>query len=130
METNRQKKIAGVIQEDLAEVLQRMVSDSGHRNVIVSVSKVRVTVDLSLAKAYISVFPPKHAEALLEEVIAKSPVIKHELAQRTKHQFRRMPDLEFFNDDSLEYIDGIERSLKGEDNPIEHPELLDKRKKK
>ena len=122
METNRQKKIAGVIQEDLAEVLQRMVSDSGHRNVI-------VTVDLSLAKAYISVFPPKHAEALLEEVIAKSPVIKHELAQRTKHQFRRMPDLEFFNDDSLEYIDGIERSLKGEDNPIEHPELLDKRKK-
>ena len=100
METNRQKKIAGVLQEDMAEILQRMVSDAGHRNVIVSVSKVRVTVDLSIAKAYVSIFPPKHADALMDEIKDKASSIKHELAQRTKHQFRRMPDLEFFNDDS------------------------------
>jgi len=51
------------------------------------------------------------------------------LAQRTRHQLRRMPQLEFFIDDSLEYIDGIERSLKGEENPLENPDLLGKRKK-
>ena len=51
------------------------------------------------------------------------------MSQRTRHQLRRMPHLEFFIDDSLEYIDGIERSLKGEDNPIIDPDLLEKRKK-
>ena len=56
--------------------------------------------------------------------------IKHELAQRTRHQLRRMPELQFFVDDSLEYIDQIERSLKGLDDPLNNPDLLDKRKKK
>ena len=130
METHRQKKIAGVIQQDLADVLQRTVSDSGFRNLVVSVTKVRVTVDLSLAKAYISVFPTQHAAGFLKELKQKAPQVKHELAQRTRHQLRRMPDIAFFIDDSLEYIDRIDRSLKGTDNPIDHPELLDKRKKK
>ena len=51
------------------------------------------------------------------------------MAQRTRHQLRRMPNLEFFIDDSLEYIDKIEQSLKGEENPINDPDLLSKRKK-
>jgi ribosome-binding factor A len=66
---------------------------------------------------------------LLEGIRSNKPLIRHELAQRTRHQLRRMPQLEFFIDDSLEYIDGIERSLKGEDNPLENPDLLGKRKK-
>jgi ribosome-binding factor A len=60
---------------------------------------------------------------------AQQPQIKHALAQRTRHQLRRMPELTFFLDDSLEYIDGIEKSLKKGDNPIENPDLLPKRKK-
>jgi ribosome-binding factor A len=56
-------------------------------------------------------------------------MIKHELAQRTRHQLRRVPELLFFLDDSLEYIDGIEKSLKGEENPVKNPDLLEKRKK-
>jgi len=55
--------------------------------------------------------------------------IRHEIAQRTRNQLRRMPHLDFFIDDSLEYIDQIDKSLKGSDDPIKNPDLLDKRKK-
>ncbi|MBC2843927.1 30S ribosome-binding factor RbfA [Winogradskyella flava] len=129
MESNRQKKIAGILQQDLAEVLQRAAADGGLKGVIISVSKVSVTVDLSIAKVYLSIFPNKEAKELLEGIRSNTPLIRHELAQRTRHQLRRMPQLEFFIDDSLEYIDGIERSLKGKENPLEDPDLLGKRKK-
>ena len=129
MESNRQKKIAGIIQKDLVDVLQRAASDGGLTGVIISVSKVSVTVDLSIAKVYLSIFPDKEAKELLEGICSNTALIRHELAQRTRHQLRRMPTLEFFNDDSLEYIDNIERSLKGEDNPIKDTDLLGKRKK-
>lgn len=127
--TQRQKKIGGILQQDLAEVLQKAAIDGGLRGVIISVSKVNVTTDLSMAKVYLSIFPNKEAQPLLEGIRSNKPLIRHELSQRTRHQLRRMPQLEFFIDDSLEYIDGIERSLKGEDNPLENPDLLGKRKK-
>lgn len=129
METNRQKKIGGVLQQDLAEILQNHLRDSGVKGVLISVSKVKVTTDLSIAKAYLSVFPSKHGEEILNDLNEIKYKIKHELSQRTKHQLRRMPDLTFYVDDSLEYIDQIEKSMKGEDNPISTPDLLDKRKK-
>ena len=127
--TQRQKKIGGILQQDLAEVLQKAATDGGLRGVIISVSKVNVTTDLSVAKVYLSIFPNKEAKTLLEGIQSNKPLIRHELAQRTRHQLRRMPQLEFFIDDSLEYIDGIERSLKGEENPLDNPDLLAKRKK-
>ena len=129
MESNRQKKIAGILQQDLAEILQRAASSGGLKGVIISVSKVNVTVDLSIAKVYLSIFPNKEAKELLDGIRSNKPLIRHELSQRTRHQLRRMPQLEFFIDDSLEYIDGIERSLKGEENPLDNIDLLDKRKK-
>lgn len=129
METNRQKKIAGVLQQDLVDVLQRAASSGGLKGVIISVSKVNVTTDLSIAKVYLSIFPNKEAQPLLEGIRSNTPLIRHELAQRTRHQLRRMPHLEFFIDDSLEYIDNIERSLKGEENPIKDEDLLGQRKK-
>ena len=129
MESNRQKKIAGILQKDLAEVLQKAASTGGLKGVIISVSSVKVTVDLSIAKVYLSIFPNKEAKELLKGIKSNAPLIKHELAQITRHQLRRMPQLEFFIDDSLEYIDGIERSLKRGENPIDNPDLLDDRKK-
>lgn len=129
MESNRQKKVAGVLQKDLADVLQNALRDSGHRGIIVSVSKVKVPTDLSIAKVYISVFPNTEAELMLEELNLVKPKIRHEISQRTRHQLRRMPELNFYIDDSLEYMEGIDRSLKGIDNPIEDPSLLEKRKK-
>ena len=130
MESNRQKKIASVLQRDLVDVLQSSASQGGMRGIIISVTKVNVTVDLSIAKVYLSIFPNKKRAELLEGIRSNAPLIKHEISQRTKHQLRRMPELEFFIDDSLEYIYQIERSLKGLDNPLENPDLLDKRKKK
>ncbi len=129
METQRQKKIARVIQQDLADMLQRAVTEGGTQGVIVSVSKVYVTVDLSMAKVYVSIFPNDRAVPLLNEINKTEPQIKHQLAQRTKHQLRRVPELTFFLDDSLDYIDRIEESLKRGENPLENRDLLPKRKK-
>lgn len=129
VESQRQKKIASLLQRDLADILQRAATDGGMRGVIISVTKVKVTVDLSIAKAYLSIFPNDKGKDIISITKTTAPLIKHELAQRTKNQLRRMPDLEFFLDDSLEYIDKIEQSLKGKDDPIANPDLLDKRKK-
>lgn len=129
METQRQKKIAGVIQEDIVDILQRAALEGGLKGTLISVTKVSVTTDLSIAKVYISIFPNKDAEKLLEGIKSNAPLIKHELAQRTRNQLRRVPELSFFLDDSLDYIENIEKSLKGEENPIEDRDLLEKRKK-
>jgi len=129
MESNRQKKIAGVLQIDLVDVLQGAAREGGLKGIIISVSKVTVTTDLSVAKVYLSVFPSKNAAELLVGIKSNKAAIKHEIAQRTKHQLRRMPELFFFIDDSLEYIENIEKSLKGDDNPITDRDLLDDRNK-
>jgi len=128
-ESQRQKKIASVLKRDLVDVLQNAASQGGMQGIIISVSKVRVTVDLSIAKVYLSIFPNAKGKELLVGIRSNAPLIKHEIAQRTKHQLRRMPQLEFFIDDSLEYIDQIEKSLKRTEDPISNPELLGKRKK-
>ena len=128
-ESHRQKKIGGILQQDLVEVLQGAATKGGLRGIIISVSKVNVTADLSIAKVYLSIFPNKEGAELLKGIRSNTPLIRHELAQRTKNQLRRMPNLEFFIDDSLEYIERIDKSLKGEDNPIKDANLLDKPKK-
>ena len=128
-ESQRQKKIGSVLQRDLVEVLQGAATQGGLNGILISVSKVKVTVDLGVAKVYLSIFPNEKAKELLVGIKSNIPLIRHELAQRTKNQLRRMPNLEFFVDDSLEYIDQIDKSLKGENNPIKDPSILDKRKK-
>ncbi|MFD1161378.1 30S ribosome-binding factor RbfA [Hwangdonia seohaensis] len=128
-ESQRQKKIGSVLQRDLVDVLQNAATQGGMQGVLISVTKVKVTVDLSVAKVYLSIFPNNKGAALIDGIKSNAPLIRHELAQRTKNQLRRMPRLEFFIDDSLEYIDQIDKSLKGEENPIKDPSILDKRKK-
>lgn len=109
--------------------MQRAATEGGLQGTLISVTQVKVTVDLSIAKVYISIFPNTSAQTLLEGIKANAPAIRHELSQRTKNQLRRVPELQFYLDDSLDYIDRIEESLKGEDNPIENRDLLAKRKK-
>lgn len=128
-ETNRQKKISSVLQEDLAKELQNMLREAGQTSIIISVSKVSVTSDLSIAKVYVSTFPADKAESMVTELNNIKPQIRHRIAQLTKHQLRRMPELLFFNDDSLEYIERINKAVKGEENPLKNPDLLPKRKK-
>lgn len=129
METNRQKKIGSVLQKDLVDILQGEVRKNGISNLIISVSKVSVTSDLSVAKVYLSIFPPEKGKELLESIKSNTPLIKHDLSQRVKLQLRKVPNLTFFIDDSLEYIDKIEKALTLKENPVENRDLLEKRKK-
>jgi len=130
METNRQKKIAGVLQKDLVDVLQHAAKD-GMKGVIISVTKVSVTTDLSVAKVYLSIFPTDKKNELIEGIRSNTTLIKHELAKRTRNQLRRMPELSFYLDDSLDYIEDIDASLRGDiENPIKNPEIISKKTKK
>jgi ribosome-binding factor A len=129
METNRQKKVAKVIQKDLAEVL-REDAQRGMLSVIISVTKVSVTPDLNEAKAYLSIFPGDKRDEIFEGIKLNAHQIKHNLAQKTRHQLRKMPEIVFFIDDTLDYIEEIDEALKGDENPIEHPEILSKKRKK
>ena len=128
METNRQKKIGGVIQKDLVDILQGEVRKNGVSNLIISVSKVSVTTDLSVATIHLSVFPQDKAPEILEAVKSNAKNIKHDLSQRVRLQLRKVPNLVFFIDDSLDYIEKINTALANRDNPIENRDLLEKRK--
>ena len=129
-ETNRQRKIAGVLQKDLVDVLQKAAQD-GMKGVIISVSKVTVTSDLGIAKVYLSIFPSEKRDEIVKGVQSNTILIRHEMAQRTRNQLRRMPELLFFGDDTLDYLEVIDKSLKGEDeNPIKNPTILPKRQKR
>ncbi len=119
METTRQKRIAKIIQKDLAEILQRKIKDAGIKNLLVSITKTYVTPDLTLAKVYVSVFPSDKADAFVAELNQLSKLIKHEVAQRVRHQLRKMPDLKFFRDDTLDYIEDIEKALKEKPGDIQ-----------
>ena len=130
METNRQKKMGALLQNDIVDILQGEVRKNSISNLIISVSKVWISSDLSVAKVYLSIFPIAKGKDLLEAIRSNAPLIKHELAQRVRHQMRKVPDLMFYIDDSLDYIEKIDNALKGDENPIANPELLEKRKKK
>ncbi len=129
METNRQKKIGAVLQKDLVDILQGEIRKNNLTNLLISVSKVSVTTDLSIARVYLSVFPTERGAEILEAVKSNAPLIKHDLAQRVKLQLRKVPNLTFFIDDTLDYLEKIDHALSGKENPIENPDLLEKRKK-
>ena len=129
MESTRQKKVSKLIEHDLAQIFQT-VAQQEFKGILVSVTKVRVTSDLGIARIYLSVFPSEKRKEIIEGVKSNAPLIRHELAKRTRNQLRRMPELSFFGDDSLDYIEELDKSLRGEDeNPIKNPDLLPRRKK-
>ena len=110
MESNRQKKIASVLQRDLVDVLQS-AAKSSMRGVIISVTKVSVTVDLSIAKVYLSIFPSDQSEAVLQMVKVQTKNMRRLLGNRVGKQLRIVPALTFFVDDSLDYIANIDSIL-------------------
>lgn len=110
MESNRQKRIARLVQKDLGGIIQ-LESRNWFQGAMVTVTKVYVTSDLSIAKAYLSIFG-KDAQEVLRLVQIHTKDIRRLLGQRVKNQLRVVPDLRFFIDDSLDYIENIERLLK------------------
>jgi ribosome-binding factor A len=128
METNRQKKIGSLLQNDIVDILQGEIRKNGVSNLIISVSKVNVTSDLSIASVHLSIFPQDRAAETLAAIKSNSSLIKHDLSQRVKLQLRKVPNLVFYIDDSLDYIEKIDNALKNQENPIENRDLLEKRK--
>jgi len=109
MESTRQAKIARLIQKELSEIFRRQTAKT--HGIIVSVSSVRVSPDLSTAKAYISVFPSDKASEVIDNINRTSKSVRYELAQIIKKQLRRTPELSFYLDDSLDYIENIDTLL-------------------
>ena len=128
METTRQKKISGILQKDLIAILQRLLKDSLKNTLIASVTKVKISPDLSVAKVYVSVFPVKTSKEVFELIKESKSAIRNSLGVLVKNQIRRIPELSFFLDDSLEYIEKIDSALKSGEDPIKNTDLLEKRK--
>lgn len=128
METTRQKKIAGILQNDLTLILQKLLKSVGKNSVISSITKVKVSPDLSLAKIYVSVFPINQVKTVLELIEINKSSIRNSLGILIKNQVRRIPALAFYIDDSLEQISKIEKALQEGSNPIKDSSLLEKRK--
>lgn len=109
MESTRQAKIARLLQKELSEIFRQQTAKM--RNVLVSVSAVRVTPDLSIARAYLSVFPSDKAAEILDSISKSAKTIRYELAEKVRYQLRKTPELQFYLDDSLDYIDNIDKLL-------------------
>ena len=109
MESKRQAKIARYIQKELSEIFRRQTARLG--GVLVSVSTVRVSPDLSIAKAYLSIFPSDRSNEILENIKAQAKTVRYELAQNVKEVLRKCPELQFYLDDSLDYAENIDRLL-------------------
>ncbi|MFN3556246.1 MAG: 30S ribosome-binding factor RbfA [Bacteroidales bacterium] len=110
METNRQRKINKLLQKDLGEIFQREAPNLFQRAMI-TVTQVKVTPDLSIAKVYLSIFGAD-AESTIKQVRVHTSEIRKQLGLRVKNQLRIVPQLQFFVDDSLDYIENIEKLLK------------------
>lgn len=109
METTRQSKINRLLQKELGEIF--LTETKKMQGTLVSVSIVRVSPDLSVAKVYLSIFPSDKAESILSAVKESAKSIRYELAARVRFQLRKVPELTFFIDDSLDYIDNIDTLL-------------------
>ena len=110
MENTRQEKIAKQIQRDIAEIFQRDIAES-LRGVLTTVTAVRVSPDLGYAKIYVSVFPFDKAQATLDLLSEHNRAIRGALGNRMRNQVKSIPELQFFIDDSLEYIENIDNLL-------------------
>lgn len=110
-ESTRQKKVARLVLKEVAEIFLRKGIEYAAGKMI-SITKVRVSPDLSFARIYISIFPSVNQEEVLQKVQENVHKIRFELGQKVRSQLRIVPDIAFYIDDSLDYIDKIDKLLK------------------
>jgi ribosome-binding factor A len=110
MQETRQNKIARLLQKELSQIFQEQTRSL--HGVMVSVTRVRISPDLSICTAYLSIFPSEKSEELIKNITKNEKQIRYELGTRVRYQLRIIPELGFFIDDSLDYIDRIDELLK------------------
>ena len=109
MQETRQNKIARLLQKELSLIFQQQTRAT--HGVMVSVTRVKISPDLSICTAYLSIFPSEKAEEILTNINAIGKSVRYELGTRVRNQLRIVPELRFFIDDSLDYIDRIDELL-------------------
>ncbi len=110
METTRQNKISRLLQKELSEMF--LLQTKAMHGMLVSVSAVRISPDMSIARVYLSIFPSDKAEETVKNINDNMKTIRYELGTRVRYQLRIIPELKFFVDDSLDYIEKIDALLK------------------
>lgn len=113
MDTTRQQKINRLIQKELGEIFRKQTQQM--KGVLVSVSAVRVSPDLGMAKVYLSIFPSEKGKELLANIKTNVKALRFDLGQKVGKQLRVIPELSFYLDDSLDYLENIDKLL-GTDN--------------
>ena len=110
MQETRQNKIARLLQKELSVIFQEQTR--AMHGVMVSVTRTKISPDLSVCTAYLSIFPSEKGEEILANINASNKSIRYELGTRVRNQLRIIPELRFFIDDSLDYIERIDELLK------------------
>ena len=110
MQETRQNKIARLLQKELSLIFQEQTRSM--HGVMISVTRVKISPDLSICTAYLSIFPSERGEELLQNMTRNEKQLRYELGTRIRYQMRIIPELRFFIDDSLDYIEHIDELLK------------------
>ena len=108
--TTRQNKVSRLVQREMADILLHL-NKSRYRGKLISVTIVRVTRDMSIARIYISIYPSEFKKDILSDIKSHSKAIRGELGRRIGKNIRIIPELEFYIDDSLDYIEHIDELL-------------------
>ena len=111
MESNRQKKVARLIQKDLADIFLQETKNY-YQGVMITITHVFVSKDFSVAKIYLSLFPDTNKSDVFEDIKKRTLMIKHQLSHKLKNQMRKTPNLLFYLDNSLEHYEAIDQILK------------------
>ena len=110
MQETRQNKIARLLQKELSMIFQEQTRSM--HGVMVSVTRTKMSPDLSICTAYLSIFPSERGEEMIQNITRNEKQIRFTLGTRVRHQLRIIPELRFFIDDSLDYIERIDELLK------------------
>lgn len=112
MDTQRLQRVNQLLQEEFADIF-RIEANKIKQGLLISVTEVKVTPDLSIAKVYISVFPTQYRDSLMTAINGRIPYFRKKLGERIGKQLRVVPEILFFKDNSLDRADAIDKELKG-----------------
>lgn len=124
METTRQQKIARMLQKELGEIFLLYAKEL--HGTLITVTSVRVSPDLGIARTYLSIFPGNKVNEVLEKVNSDTKSIRFDLGKRVRNQLRIVPELYFHVDDSLDYLENIDNLLKQDPpSPLKEGEVIE-----
>ena len=109
MESTRLQKIGRLLQKELGDIF--LLQTKAMPGVLISVSEVRVSPDLGIAKVYLSIFPSEKGKEIVKAIVENTKAIRYDLGQRVRMQLRKIPELQFYLDESIDYLENIDKLL-------------------